>query len=56
MISDVPLLDLGCISSGSLNSNKTPPMHSDDEVTPRRGLDDLMSARKLELLQIAIDN
>ena len=41
----LPLLDLGKESSHI--SSKTTPIHSDDEVTPRRGLDEMMSSRKL---------
>ena len=32
-------------------SKKSTPMHSDDEVTPRRGLDDLMTDSRLLGLQ-----
>ena len=49
----MPVLDLGRLSS-SHNSNRTPPLHSDDEVTPRRGLDEMMSSRKLLDLELNI--
>lgn len=47
-----PAPDFGRLSE-SRGTEKTPPLHSDDEVTPRRGLDDMMSARKLEILSVA---
>ena len=49
----MPVLDLGRLSSSG-NSNRTPPLHSDDEVTPRRGLDEMMSSRKLLDLELNI--
>jgi len=49
----MPVLDLGRMSSSN-HSNRTPPLHSDDEVTPRRGLDEMMSSRKLLDLELNI--
>lgn len=45
----VPLIDFGKISSSG-NEDKKTPIHSDDEVTPRRGLDGMMSESKLKEL------
>jgi len=52
--SHLPVLDLGGMQSVSHSSNKSPPLHSDDEVTPRRGLDEMMSSRKLLDLELNI--
>ena len=52
----MPALDFGRETSDLSHSSKTPPLHSDDEVTPRRGLDGMMSARKLEILHTNINN
>ena len=46
---EVPLIDFGKISSSGNDGKKT-PIHSDDEVTPRRGLDNMMSESKLKEL------
>ena len=32
-------------------SRRSTPLHSDDEVTPRRGLDEMMSSSKLKGLE-----
>ena len=36
---------------GITQSKKSTPIHSDDEVTPRRGLDEMMSEDKLKGLE-----
>ena len=49
----LPVLDFGRVSNTE-GSQKSPPVHSDDEVTPRRGLDNMMSDRKLEMLGLNV--
>ena len=46
----MPIIDFGKISSSG-NEDKKTPIHSDDEVTPRRGLDEMMSDSKLMELE-----
>lgn len=47
----MPIIDFGGKIDSS-SSNRTPPLHSDDEVTPRRGLECMMSLSKLEDLEL----
>lgn len=47
---EIPLIDFGKISSSG-NEDKKTPIHSDDEITPRRGLDGMMSECKLRELE-----